>query len=315
MYRLVRQSQVSIESMRPTRAEVSDDAWSDRPGGAADKYLRHRQSGENFPVALRLLPRGLRVHLRNVYDVTRVIDDLGDAASGDRSAQLVAFRTDLDTIWQGGQPRAPVLRRLAGSVHSCGLSRQPFADLIEANLLDQTTAVYPTYDDLLAYCELSANPVGRMVLEVFGARTPERVALSDRVCTALQIIEHCQDAGEDYRSGRIYLPLSDLDRFGVARADLGAATTSPTLRRLIAFEAERAESMLASGAPLVAMLNGWARLAVAGYVAGGQAAVAALRRAGWSVLPSHPRARRSDLGRALAAICIRALPQGRGEVP
>lgn len=292
--------------MGATQADSAGDAtgsdWAARTGGPVDRYLRDRQSTENFPVALRVLPRTVRTHLAAVYDVARVIDDLGDEVPGDRTALLDAFRTDLDVIWHDGEPHAPVLRRLAGTVRACQLSRRPFADLIEANVVDQTVEVYPTYPDLLAYCELSANPVGRIVLEVFGVSTPERVELSDRICTALQIIEHCQDVAEDRRAGRIYLPLEDLDRFGVRRADLDATTAGPGLRKLVAFEASRADTLLQSGLPLLRQLRGWARLAVGGYAAGGRAAVIGLKRTNWDVMVSPPRVRRLDVVRQLSAV-------------
>jgi squalene synthase HpnC len=280
----------------------------------ADAYLRGREQAENFPVALRLLPSNIRPHLHNLYDVARTIDDLGDEASGDRRARLLAFRDDMDRIWSGGQPRAAVLRRLADSVHARNLSRQPFADLVEANLRDQTVTRYATYSDLLGYCELSANPVGRLVLEVFGASTPGRVALSDRICSALQVIEHCQDVAEDHRAGRVYLPQEDLDTFEIGPADFAEPVTPPRIRALVAFEAQRAEALLNSGTPLLRELHGWARLAVAGYVAGGRAAVAALRRHDWAVLPTHPPRRRQDVLRALVSLWAgAALPVRRKE--
>jgi squalene synthase HpnC len=268
--------------------------------GAPDSYLRDRERAENFPVALRVLPRGPRTHLAAVYDVARVIDDLGDDAPGDRVAQLEAFAADLATIWAGGTPRAPVLRRLAGTVHACDLAREPFDRLIRANIMDQRVTRYPTLDDLLGYCALSADPVGRLVLAVFGVSTPRRVAWSDRICTALQLVEHWQDVAEDRRAGRIYLPLDDLARFGVAETDLDAQPSTPALRDLVAFEADRARQMLLGGLPLLGELRGWARLAVTGYVAGGLAAIDGLRRAGWEVLPGSPGVRRSDLVRRLA---------------
>jgi squalene synthase HpnC len=268
-------------------------------GGVADAYLRGRERAENFPVALRVLPRRLRTHLGAVYDVARVIDDLGDDAPGDRVALLEAFAADLSTIWDGGAPQAPVLRRLAGTVQACDLAREPFDRLIQANILDQRVSRYRTLADLLGYCELSADPVGRIVLAVFGASTPQRVAWSDRICTALQLIEHWQDVAEDRRAGRIYLPLEDLDRFRVAETDLDAARSGPAVRELIAFEAGRAREMLVSGLPLLGELRGWARLAIAGYVAGGLAALDGLRRADWEVLPGSPGVHRSDLVRRL----------------
>jgi squalene synthase HpnC len=266
---------------------------------ALDSYLRGRERAENFPVALRVLPRRLRADLAAVYDVARVVDDLGDDAPGDRVAQLEAFAADLATIWQGGTPRAAVLRRLAGTVRGRGLPQQPFDRLIQANIVDQRVTRYATLDDLLGYCRLSADPVGRIVLDVFGVATPQRLAWSDRICSALQLIEHWQDVAEDRRAGRIYLPAEDLHRFGVAETDLDAARSTPAVRDLIAFEAGRAREMLLGGLPLLRELRGWARLAIAGYVAGGLAAVDGLCRAGWEVLPGSPGVHRSDLVRRL----------------
>jgi squalene synthase HpnC len=269
------------------------------------RYLSRRAGEENFPVAMRVLPAPVRRHLLALYDVARVIDDLGDVAAGDRTAALLDFRDDLATIWHGGTPRATVLRSLAPTVAACDLPEQLFADLIEANLRDQTTVQYATYEELLDYCRLSANPVGRLVLLIFGASTPDRVWLSDRVCTALQIIEHCQDVAEDHRAGRHYMPLEDLRQFAVAPADLGAARAPPAVRALHRYEAHRAGALLRDGAALVGDLRGWARLAVAGYVAGGLAALAALRRNGWSALPTHPHRRRRDVLAALVRLWFR----------
>src|SRR6185369_16257731 len=298
--------------VRQSRADPGDTVGSRAVPTVT--YLRERRRSENFPVALRVLPRDLRTHLGRLYDVARVIDDAGDRAEGDRTEGLLALRADLDTIWAGGTPVTPALRDLATTVRECGLPRQPFADLIEANLRDQTVTEYQTYEDLLGYCTLSANPVGCLVLELFGAATPRRVEWSDRICSALQIIEHCQDVGEDCRAGRVYLPREDLERFGVSRRQLSTSTCSPQLRHLIEFEAERALGLLDEGRPLLRELRGWARLAVSGYVAGGRAAVDALRRAGWSVLPKAPTAGRSSVAvTALAVLAWAALPaQHRG---
>jgi squalene synthase HpnC len=290
-YRPAPVAQSNIINVRPVQSDsagAAESVWSDRPGGESDAYLRTSERAENFPVALRVLPREPRTHLKAVYDVARVIDDLGDEAPSDRVALLTAFRDDLATIWDGGSPRTPVLCRLAPTVAACGLTREPFENLVDANLMDQTRKTYPRYADLAAYCELSANPIGRIVLEVFGASTPANVASSDGICTALQIIEHCQDVAEDRRAGRIYLPQEDLDRFGVRPADLDVAPASPELRRLVAFEVDRCAGMLDDGLPLIGRLHGWARLAVAGYMAGGRAAIVAIRRAQCDVMSTSP---------------------------
>ena len=146
-----------------------------------------------------------------------------------------------------GGRSTPLLRSLAPTVHELDLPRQPFQRLIEANRQDQRQAAYETFDELVGYCELSANPVGELVLHVFGAATPDLIVLSDRVCTALQLAEHWQDVAEDYRNGRIYLPGEDRRRFGVADAELAAPETGAALRRLLEFEVARARDLLDSG--------------------------------------------------------------------
>ncbi|MGH3811276.1 MAG: squalene/phytoene synthase family protein, partial [Pseudonocardiaceae bacterium] len=160
------------------------------PHGSAATYartLRRKRHAENFPVAFRLLPRQLRTDLVAVYDVARVIDDLGDAAAGDRTALLEEFRRDLTAVWEGGRPDHPVLRRLVPAVRARALDREPFERLIQANLLDQRVSRYATYAQLRGYCALSAEPVGRIVLAVFGVQSPAAIELSDRVCAALQL--------------------------------------------------------------------------------------------------------------------------------
>ncbi len=284
----------------PVRCSIEGMVLS-TPGEA---QLRAKERAENFPVALRVLPRRARSHLIAIYDVVRVIDDLGDEADGDRTAQLKAFADDMALVWAGGTPRAGVLRRLVPTVRATGLPRELFDRMVSANLRDQRVSEYQTYPDLLGYCALSANPVGRMVLGVFGVTDARAGELSDRVCTALQLVEHWQDVAEDRGKGRVYLPREDLARYGVASSDLDAPVAPPALRRLMAFETERAAALLDSGVPLVGMLRGWARLAVAGYVAGGRAAVDALRRAGGEVLSATPRTRKRDVLRHLPRLLL-----------
>jgi squalene synthase HpnC len=252
-----------------------------RPGGhgvspplqrSPEDVATHR-SGENFPVALRLLPRHARRHLQAIYGYARFVDDLGDEAPGDRLRLLDAVDADLDRLYAGTAPTLPVLAALAPTVRACDLPAAPFRALVQANRVDQRVTRYQTWAELVAYCELSANPVGRLVLHLAGRATADRLARSDDVCTALQVIEHLQDIGEDYRAGRIYLPQQDMAEYGVTEGDLAAGTASTALRGLVAFQARRSARLLDSGRPLVASLRGWARLAVAGYVGGGRAAI------------------------------------------
>jgi len=300
---------------------------------------------ENFPVASRLLPAKWRRHLMAIYGFARLVDDVGDEAPGDRSALLDAIDDDLDKVVSDGLPRLTVLRQLAPTVRSCHLPLDPFHRLVEANRRDQTTTRYETYAELLDYCTLSANPVGHLVLGVFGVADSERVARSDAVCTALQLVEHWQDVAEDAGRGRIYLPAEDMRRFGCTAADLigtvpagsaphaplrtapagsapqaplrtapaGSAPqaplrteTPPQVRRLLAFEVSRAQALMTKGAPLVGTLSGAAKLAVAGFVAGGQAALDALGAADFDVLPGPPRAKRRRIATGTMTLLLRS---------
>ena len=279
--------------------------------GARD--LRRLESAENFPVALRLLPARVRVHLRAIYDTVRTIDDLSDETPGDATAALEAFRTDLDRLWAPGPgPDSPVLVRLGATVRELGLSAAPFHGLIDAGLLDQRVGSYATFADLHDYCRLSADPVGRLVLATFEVHDPMADALSDQVCTALQLLEHWQDLAEDRRAGRIYLPADDMERFGVRPTDLDAASAGAELRALLRFQTERAAQMLRAGSPLVGRLRGHARVAVSGYVAGGLATIDALDRCGYDSLRATPRPRKRRLIVHAATVLARGQAGRRG---
>ena len=187
-------------------------------------------------------------------------------------------------------PSTTAFVQLAPTVARFGIGRDPFDQLLAANRLDQHKARYENFDELLEYCTLSANPVGHLVLAVFEAATSDRIAASDEVCSGLQVLEHLQDVAEDFARGRVYLPAEDIEHFGVTDDDLSAPVATAGLRGLIAYEASRARAMLDRGRPLVASLRGSARLAVAGFVAGGLANLDALEAAGFDVLGRTPKA-------------------------
>ena len=259
-----------------------------------------RARHENFPVATRLLPRDERANLMAIYAFARMTDDIGDEATGDRLALLDWLDDELDLAFRG-EAIHPVFQRLTPTITSLGLAPEPFRALIEANRVDQRVTRYQTFDDLVGYCMLSAAPVGHLVLSVFHASTPERVALSDQICIALQIVEHLQDVGEDARAGRIYLPLADLDRIGCSEDDLLAARANAPLREVVAFESERARTLLNEGAPLATTLPWRPRFAVEGFVAGGLAVVDALKAAQFDVLGTHCRPTKRSLASHLTS--------------
>ncbi|GAA1028003.1 squalene synthase HpnC [Amycolatopsis albidoflavus] len=259
------------------------------PGGWRwdERCRRAKARQENFPVALGVLPRAIRRDLMALYGFARLVDDLGDEADGDRQALLRAARAELDLVYRG-VPESEVFRSLQSLVRRRSVPREPFDRLIEANVRDQHISRYKTMSELREYCCLSANPIGRVVLHIARAATPDRLVLSDRVCTALQLLEHLQDLAEDYGRGRIYLPAEDLARFGIADTDLAGPVTAE-LRALVSYETDGALELLAAGADLVQDLHGWARVAVAGYVAGGHATAKALRRSGFDVFTAPVR--------------------------
>jgi squalene synthase HpnC len=251
---------------------------------------------ENFPVAGWLLGRRQRAQLLAIYGFARLVDDLGDESAGDRRALLDWLETQLDHLYAGAEPEHAVMKALAPAVREAGLPAPPFRRLIEANRVDQTVTRYQTFDELLGYCQLSAAPVGELVLHVFGMATPDRIRLSDRICAALQVIEHMQDVVEDHRRGRVYLPREDTERFGCGEAEL-ASGSGEALRALLRHEAGRAQSLLRAGAPLPRTLPPRPRFAVAGFIAGGRTALAALDRAGYDVSAGRPAASRRSFVR------------------
>jgi squalene synthase HpnC len=296
---------------------------------AASRSTLDKAADENFPVAPFFLPRAWRDDLMAVYGYARLVDDIGDgdlapggadarrlgldpAQADDRLVVLDAFEKDLRRVFARGGPGPghPLLQALVPTVRRCSLTPEPFLGLIAANRQDQLVQRYETYDDLLAYCELSANPVGRLVLQITGTASPERVRLSDAVCTALQIVEHLQDVTEDLGRDRIYLPAEDMKRFHVTEADLAAATAGASVRVLIAYEAERAGQLLTEGAPLVGSVHGRLKLLLAGFVAGGRAALASVAAAGHDVLPGPPKPTKARLLREMGTVLRNAHREG-----
>lgn len=300
--------------------------FASRPDLAGARGAARRARGENFPVALRILPARHRAELLAIYAFARMVDDIGDEAEGDRCAALGRLEACLDEELAAAgdaghdvsgtglgapaaslgsrRPSDAVVAAAASVVRARGLDPQLLRDLIQANRQDQVVQRYETWDALLGYCRLSANPVGRLVLGIFDSAGCGREERSDAVCSALQVVEHLQDVAEDAARGRVYLPAEDLRSFEVAPAELLQPVASPALRRLVAFEAARAGALVDHGAPLVSMVHGAARFAVAGFVAGGRAALDSLAAARYDVLATRCRPRRSRVARHAARLVV-----------
>ncbi|HEY7050022.1 MAG TPA: squalene/phytoene synthase family protein [Jatrophihabitantaceae bacterium] len=280
-------------------AELSRDAGLEKQSTVLEQVAAASaaQAGsENFPVALRVLPKGPRDKLMRAYSFARFVDDIGDEAPGDRLALLDAVDADVRAL-PSGTATLPVVQALRPLVDECGTPLAPFLDLIEANRIDQRVKKYDTFSELLHYCDYSAAPVGRIVLHIAGAATEANVSASDAVCNALQVLEHCQDVGEDARAGRIYIPGVELD-------DALAPTTGPAVRDAVATHVALSRGMLQSGRMLVRRLRGWPRLAIAGFVGGGLATAVALRRADYDVLAQAVKPGKGRTAREAARLWI-----------
>jgi squalene synthase HpnC len=212
-----------------------------------------RSHAENFPVASLLLPKEKRPALAAVYAFARTADDFadeGDVPPAERIARLDAWGNQLEDAY-AGRAETPVFVALADAAQRYGIPRGPLEDLLTAFRMDVTTLRHPTFDHLLHYCRHSADPVGRIVLHVFGEATPENVLCSDRICTALQLTNFWQDVAVDLKKGRVYLPLEDLERFGYTERSLAAREVSQAYRDLLRFQVERTCALFDEGRPLL----------------------------------------------------------------
>jgi len=244
---------------------------------------------ENFSVATWFLPRRLRQHFFNVYAYCRISDDLGDEV-GDASASLALldqWQQELAACYEGAS-RHPVFVALAETVREFDIPKHEFSDLLIAFRQDQTVTRFETFDDVLAYCHYSANPVGHLVLYLCGYRDPERQQLSDFTCTALQLANFWQDVTADYAKGRIYLPLESLRRFSVTEEDIAQNRNTPGFRAMMKFEVDRAHEWFRQGLPLVGKVNRELAIDLELFTRGGQEILHAIEKQNYAVLGSRP---------------------------
>jgi squalene synthase HpnC len=266
-----------------------------------------RRHYENFTVVSAFLPRRLRPHMFSVYAYCRWADDLGDEIPDPVLAERLLrwWGEELEACY-AGEPRHPVFVALAQTVREFEIPIQPFQDLLRAFLQDQRVRRYETYDDLRDYCRRSADPVGRLVLYLFGYGDPERQALSDCTCTALQLANFWQDVTVDWEKGRVYLPLEDLRRFGYTEEALSRREYNAAFRDLMAFEVARARELFAAGAALKDRVAPRLRIDLELFTRGGLEILRLIERVEYDVLTRRPALSR---GRK-AALILRRLVAG-----
>ncbi len=307
------------QQLRQFGQSTSGESQNEAESRAGEDLFTLKAGKENFNVAIKILPESIREHLISVYKYCRYIDDLGDLSDGDRLENLhqaeAAVKQSLE-----GKGSNKIIDDAVRTLKKTNADEENLFNLIKANIQDQQISRYATFEELCGYCKLSADPVGRLVLSVFGAHNDKTAEYSDKVCTALQIVEHIQDIAEDYSAGRVYMPQEDLKNFRVAEEMLaGQAKTSGSsaklfnlgykkntspaikneLKRLLSFECGRARSLILEGSPLVRLLPGFfAKVAVAGFIGGGLAQLNAVEKHNYDVINSEVKA-----SKAAIAIC------------
>ena len=268
--------------------------------GWCQRYTRRH--GENFTVVSWFLPRELRAPMFAVYAFCRYTDNIGDESSGapeDRIVRLDLWREDLDRAFAGAQPLHPINLALQHVAESKPLNADPFRRLIEANCLDQQQSRYNTFQDVLAYCDLSANPVGEMVLALWDIDTDTEEGryhrdLSDATCTALQIANHWQDVRRDFLgAGRIYLPQEDLRAFGLTEEDIAEGIRQrrcpDAYRTMMRFQVDRAEAWFRKGERLIDEVSPELAIDLRLFTDGGRAVLKAIERQRYDTLSRRPR--------------------------
>ena len=252
---------------------------------------------ENFPVASFLVPRHLRRPIETIYRFARSADDIadeGDASPKERLAGLAAYQAELDRVAAGAAPQPPLFLALADVIRQHGLPLQLFRDLLDAFAQDVVKKRYADYPELLDYCRRSANPVGRLVLHLFGRTEAQHLEQSDCICSALQLVNFWQDVAVDWKKQRIYIPQADLPRFRISEADIAAGRWSANWAALMDFQIDRTRELMLRGTPLVHALPGRLGWEIRLTVQGGLRILERLRRVRGNVFQHRPRLGKRD---------------------
>ena len=252
---------------------------------------------ENFPVASILLPKHLRRAVEIIYHFAREADDIadeGDLSNEERLAKLEEFRAELQRIECNEQPLTPLFAAVAEIVQKHQLPIQLLHDLLDAFSQDVVKKRYANFDELMDYCRRSANPVGRLLLHLYDAATPQNLIYSDHICSSLQLINFWQDIEKDYQIARIYLPQDEMARFGVSETQISNGSVDKAWQELMQFQVQRARDMMRSGAPLGSILSGRIGLEMRLIIAGGNRILSKLASAKYDVFKHRPVLRPLD---------------------
>jgi squalene synthase HpnC len=261
---------------------------------------------ENFAVVSLLLPRRLIPHFHAVYAYCRWSDDIADETGGgtDTEKLIDSWRQELLACYRG-EPRHPVMVALRETIQRFDIPPEPFLNLLVAFTQDQHVKSYSTFEQLLGYCVNSANPVGHLVLRLFECYDDRRAALSDEICTGLQLANFWQDVARDHDIGRIYLPEEDRCQFGCSVEDIASRNCTPAFQAMMRFQVERARSYFDRGEALLALLPREVRVDVDLFIRGGRAILAAIERANYDVLSHRPEVGKREKVKLLLGAIMR----------
>jgi phytoene synthase len=278
-----------------TSSEAQSAAWTAAAAFAHCETIVRRHY-ENFPVASRLLPRSLRRHVCSIYAFARKADDYADESeyAGDRLRRLDEWEASLDRCLQGS-PEGPIFTALGETVRRFDIPDKWLRDLLEAFRQDCLVERYESWTDLLSYCRLSANPVGRMVLHLFGYTDDRRGCWSDDICTALQLTNFWQDIGIDWRKGRIYLPGEARERHGVSEDDIRDCRMHAGFETLMGEMLAHTRRLFDSGRPLLGSVRGRLALELRCVWLGGMRVLDKIERADYDIFRKRPVLSRIDV--------------------
>ena len=261
---------------------------------------------ENFPVASILLPPRLRRPIALIYRFARESDDFadeGDAPDAQRLAQLAGFSRELQRIEHGEPPGIPWFRELAAVIREHQLPLDAFHDLLSAFAQDVTKKRYANYAEVLDYCHRSADPVGRLLLALYGAATAQNLHYSNAICSSLQLINFWQDVAIDWQKDRVYFPQDEMRRYGITEAQIGSRNAGGAWPGFMAFQIHRTRELLHSGKPLGRILKGRIGLEMRMIIAGGERILTKIAAVNGDVFRYRPALKKPDwalmLGKSL----------------
>ncbi|MBC3919468.1 squalene synthase HpnC [Undibacterium sp. CY18W] len=252
---------------------------------------------ENFPVASLLMPARLRPAVNVIYAFARSADDIadeGDASPEERLRQLAIYEAELDSIEKNSSSESQLFKALAGVIHQYDLPLQCFRDLLSAFKQDVVTTRYADFPGLLDYCARSANPVGTLMLHLYGEASTDNLRDSDAICSALQIINFWQDVAVDWQKQRIYLPQDDLSRFGIGEQQIANGVLNEDWRNLMRFQIARARTMMLSGSGLAKRLPGRLGWELRLVVQGGLRILEKIEAVQYDVFHQRPKLGKTD---------------------